>query len=155
MSKASVSYNFIHIFSCIYTVFQILWKYQHQLSSVQLLSCVRLFAIPWSEVCEAFLSITNSWRFYNACPLSWWCHPTISSSVGPESSRLQTFPESVYSNESVLRIRWPKHWSFSFRISLCKNIQDWFPLGWTGWISLQKERKGRWSSLELRAVQLQ
>ena len=64
MNKASVSYNFIHIFSCIYTVFQILWKYQHQFSSVQLLSCVRLFAIPWSEVCQAFLSITNSWRFY-------------------------------------------------------------------------------------------
>ena len=93
--------------------------------------------------------------FTNASPLSWWCHSTISSSVVPVSSRLQTFPESVFSNESVLHIRWPKYWSFSFHISPCKNIQDWFPLGWTGWISLQKERKGRWSSLELRAVQLQ
>ena len=54
----------------------------------------------------------------NSHPLSWWCHPTISSSVVPFSSRLQSFPASrVFSNESVLRIRWPKYWSFSFSIS--------------------------------------
>ena len=54
----------------------------------------------------------------NSQPLSWWCHPTISSSVVPFSSRLQSFPASrVFSNESVLRIRWPKYWSFSFSIS--------------------------------------
>ena len=48
----------------------------------------------------------------NSCPLSWWCHPTISSSVLPFSSRLQSFPASaVFSNESVLHIRWPKDWS--------------------------------------------
>ena len=41
----------------------------------------------------------------------------------------------IFSIESVLRIRWPKYWSFSFSVSPC-NIQDWFPLGWTGWISL-------------------
>ena len=41
----------------------------------------------------------------------------------------------VFSNESALRIRWPKYWSFSFSISPSMNIQDWFPLGWTGWIS--------------------
>ena len=51
--------------------------------------------------------------YSNSCPLSLWCHPTISSSVVPFSSCLQSFPASG----SVLRIRWPKYWSFSFSIS--------------------------------------
>ena len=56
--------------------------------------------------------------YSNSCPLSWWCHPTISSSVIPFSSCLQSFPASGFSsNESVLCIRWPKYWSFSFNIS--------------------------------------
>ena len=50
-------------------------------------------------------------------PLSWWCHPTISSSVNPFSSCLLPFPSiRVFSNESALPIRWPKYWSFSFSI---------------------------------------
>ena len=49
-------------------------------------------------------------------PLSQWCHPTISSSVIPISC-LQSFTIRVFSNESVLRIRWSKYWSFSFSIS--------------------------------------
>ena len=49
---------------------------------------------------------------------------------------LSIFPSiRVFSNESVLHIRWPKYWSFSYSISTSKNIQDCFPLGWTGWIS--------------------
>ena len=52
----------------------------------------------------------------NSGPLSWWCHPTISSSVIPFSSCLQSFPTSG-SYESALLIRWPKYWSFSFSIS--------------------------------------
>ena len=52
-------------------------------------------------------------------PLSQWCPPTISSSVVPFSSWPQSFP--VFSNESVLRIRWPKYWSFSFGISPCNE----------------------------------
>ena len=56
--------------------------------------------------------------YSNSCPLSWWCHSTISSSVIPFSSRLQSFPGiRVFSNESVLCIRWPKYWSFTFNIS--------------------------------------
>ena len=47
----------------------------------------------------------------------------------------------VFSNESALRIRWPKYWSFSFSIS--PSNQDWFPLGWTGWISLLSKRLSR------------
>ena len=74
--------------------------------------------------------------YSNSCPLSWWCHPTISSSVIPFSSRLQSFPASEsFSNESVLPIRWPKYWSFSFSISpsneysgLISFRMDWLDL---------------------------
>ena len=45
----------------------------------------------------------------------------------------------VFSKESALHIRWPKYWSFSFSIVLPMNIQDWSPLGWTGWICLQSK----------------
>ena len=72
----------------------------------------------------------------NSCPLSRWCHPAISSSVIPFSSHLQSFPASEsFSNESVLRIRWPKYWSFSFSISpsneysgLISFRMDWLDL---------------------------
>ena len=74
--------------------------------------------------------------YSNSCPLSWWCHPTISSSVVPFSSCLQSFPNiRVFSNESVIRIRWPKYWSFSFSISpsnehsgLISFRMDWLDL---------------------------
>ena len=71
----------------------------------------------------------------NSCPLSQWCHPTISSSVFPFSSHLQSFPGSAFSNESASHIRWPKYWSFSFNISpsneysgLISFRMDWFDL---------------------------
>ena len=68
----------------------------------------------------------------NSCPLSRWCHPTISSSVVPFS----IFPSiRVFSNESALRIRWPKYWSFSFNINpsnehlgLISFRMDWLDL---------------------------
>ena len=57
--------------------------------------------------------------YSNSCPLSRWCHPTISSSVVPFSSCFfLIFPSiRVFSNESVLHIRWPRYWNFSFNIS--------------------------------------
>ena len=71
----------------------------------------------------------------NSCPLSRWCHPTLSSSVGPFSSCPQSFPASRSSNESALHIRWPKYWSFSFSISpsneysgLISFRMDWLDL---------------------------
>ena len=75
-------------------------------------------------------------EFYsNSCPLSQWCHPTISSSVIHFSSCLQSFPGSESSNESALRIRWPKYWSFNFSISPSNEYSelisfriDWFDL---------------------------
>ena len=60
----------------------------------------------------------TSGAYSNLCPLSWWCHPTILSSVVPFFSCLQSFPTSgSFSSESVLRMRWPKYWSFSLTIS--------------------------------------
>ena len=57
-------------------------------------------------------------RFHpNPCPLSQWCHPTISSSVVSFSSCPQSSSIRVFSNESTLCIRWPKYWSFTFNIS--------------------------------------
>ena len=58
----------------------------------------------------------NTRVYSNSYPLSPWCHPTISSSVIPFSSHLQSFPASVFSSKSVLCIRWPKYWRFSFSI---------------------------------------
>ena len=60
--------------------------------------------------------------YSNSCPLSRWCHPTVSSSVVPFSSRLQSFPTSD------LHIRWPKYWISASTSVLPVNIQDWFPL---------------------------
>ena len=67
----------------------------------------------------------------NSCPLCWWCHSAISSSVVPFSSCPQSFPAS----ESALRIRWPKYWSFSFNIGpsnehpgLISFRMDWLDL---------------------------
>ena len=66
----------------------------YQISSVQSLSHVWLFATPWTTACQASLSITNSQSYSNSCPSSWWCHPTISSSVIPFSFHHQSFPAS-------------------------------------------------------------
>ena len=78
--------------------------------------------------------------FSNSCPLSQWCHPTISSSVVPFSSCPQSLTASGSFQMSQLFasncIRWQKYWSFGFNISPSSDTQDWFPLGWTGWISL-------------------
>ena len=68
----------------------------------------------------------------NSCPLSRWCHPTNSSSVVPFSSCLPIFPSiRVFSNESVLPIRWPKYWSFSFNISPSSEYSGLISFRWT------------------------
>ena len=66
-----------------------------EFSSFQFSCCrVQLFATQWTAACQASLSITSSWAFSNSCPLSRWCHSTISSFVVPFFSWLQSFPES-------------------------------------------------------------
>ena len=77
----------------------------------------------------------------NSCPLSWWCHPTISSSVSPFSSCPQSFPASGAFQMSQLFASGGQSIGVSASTSvLPMNTQDRFPLGWTGWISLQSKR---------------
>ena len=112
-----------------------------QFSSVQSLSCVRLFVIPWTTAHQASLSITNSPSPPKLpCPLSQWCHPTILSSVIPFSSCPQSFPAL---GSFQMTQRFPSGGQ-SIGVSastsvLPMNTQDWSPLGWTGWISLQSK----------------
>ena len=76
--------------------------------------------------------------YSNSCPLSRWCHPTISSSVIPFSSCLQSFRASGCFQISQLFASGGQSIRVSTSASvLPMNIQDWFPLGWTGWTSLQ------------------
>ena len=75
--------------------------------------------------------------YSNSCPLSQWCHPTISSSVVPFSSCPQSFPASGSFQMSQFFASGGKSIGVSASTSvLPMNTQDWFPLGWTGWISL-------------------
>ena len=88
--------------------------------------------------------------YSNSCPLSRWCHPTVSSSVVPFSSCLQSFPASG----SFLMSQFFTSGGQSIGVSastsvLPMNIQDWFPLEWTGWISLQSKGLSWLSALHL------
>ena len=78
--------------------------------------------------------------YSNSCPLSQWCHPTISSSVIPFSSHLQSFPSiRAYLTESILHIRWPKYWSFSLNISLSNEYSGLisFRIDWLDLLAVQ------------------
>ena len=78
--------------------------------------------------------------YSNACPLNQWCHPTISSSVVPFSSRAQSFPASGSLQMSQLFASGGQSTGVSASTSvLPMNTQDWSPLGWTGWISLSAQ----------------
>ena len=80
----------------------------------------------------------------NPCPLSWWCHPTISSSVVPFSSCLQSLPASGSFQMSQFFTSGGQSIGVSASESvLPMNTQDWSPLGWTGWISLQSKGLSR------------
>ena len=125
-------------------LFSSFYSFSPQFSSVQSLSRVWLFATPLTAARQASLSITNS----QSPP-----KPMSIESVMPSNHLILCHPLlllpsiflsiRVFSNESALCIRWPKYWSFSFNISPSMNTQDWSPLGWTGWISLQFEGLSR------------
>ena len=110
------------------------------LSSVQSLSRVRLFATPWTVARQVSLSSPTPKVFSNSCPLSWQCHATISSSVTPFSSHLQSFPASESFQMSQFFASGGQIGVLASASVLPMNIQDSFPLGWTGWISLQSKR---------------
>ena len=110
--------------------------------SVQSLSHV--FVTPWTAAHQASLSITNSRSYSNSCPLSQWCHPTISSSVITFSSCLQSFPASGSFQMSQFFTSGGHSTGVSASTSvLPMNIQDSFPLQWTGWLSLQAKGLSR------------
>ena len=89
--------------------------------------------------------------YSNSHPLSRWCHPIISSSVVP-FSRLQSCPASGFFQMSQFFTSGGQSIGVSASASvLPMNIQDWFPLGWTGWISLQS--KGLWRVFSNTTVQ--
>ena len=111
-------------------------------SSVQSCSHVQVFVTPRTAACQASLSITNSWSLLKLMSIESVmpsnhlivCHPLhLPPSIFPSIR--------VFSNESVFHIRWLKYWSFASVLSM--NIQGWFPLGLTGWISLQSKRLSR------------
>ena len=123
-------------------------------SSVQLLSCVWLFATPWSAARQAPLSITNS----RSSP-----RPTFIKSVMPSSHLIlcrpllllpSIFPSiRVFSNESALHIRWPKHWSFSFNISPSNEHPELisFRMNWLHLLAVQGTLKSRLQHHSLKA----
>ena len=115
-----------------------------QLSSVHLLSRVLLFVTPWTAACQASLSITGSWNLQklmsikSVMPSSHLirCHPLLYLPPIPPSIR-------VFSNESALRIRWPKYWSFSFSISLSSEHPGLisFRMDWLDLLTVQRTLK--------------
>ena len=108
------------------------------------LSLVRLFVTPWTALGQASLSWTAPGVYSNSCPLSQCYHPTISSSFIPFSSYPQSFPVSAYFQMSQFFASGGQSIGVSASTSvLPMNIQDLFPLGWTGWISLQSKGLSR------------
>ena len=114
---------------------------QIQFGSCQSLSHVQLFATPGTAARQA--SLTPG-ACPDSCPSRRWCHPAISSSVVPFSSCLQSFPAS--GSFPVSRSFTSGGHSIGVSASasvLPINIQDWSPLGWIGWISLQSKGLSR------------
>ena len=113
-------------------------------SSVQLLSRVRLFATLWIAARQTSLSITNSRSSLRLMSIELvmqsinliLCRPLFLLPPIPTSIR-------VFSNESSLHIRWPKYWLSALASFLPKNTQGWCPLEWTGWISSQSKGLSR------------
>ena len=122
-----------------------MWLYIYWgISSVQLLSCVQLFATSWTAARQASCPWPTPGVHPNSCPLSLWYHPTISSSVIPFFSHLQSFPASGSFQMSQFFAAGGQSIGVSASTSvLSMNTQDWSPLGWTGWISFQSKGLSR------------
>ena len=117
---------------------------KHAVSSIQSFSRVRLFVTHGLQHARPPCPSPTPRAYSNSCPLSRWCHPTISSSVIPFTSCLQSFPASGAFPVSQFFTSGGQSVGVSTSASvLPMNIQDWFPLGWTGWISLQSKGLSR------------
>ena len=117
----SHSHLYTHIYTCCHTLYthytQAVTHYQF--SSVQSLNMSDSLRPHESQHLRSPCPSPTPGVHSESHPSSQWCHPAISSSVVPFSSCLPPIPPSIriFSNESTLRIRWPKYWSFSFSIS--------------------------------------
>ena len=121
----------------------------YQIRSDQLLSCVQLFATPWIAACQASLSITNSWSSLRLTSIESMmpsslilCRPLLLLPPIPPSIR-------VFSNESSLRMRWPKYWSFSFSILQRNPRADLLQNGLVGSPCSPRDSQGNTISLFL------
>ena len=120
------------------------WATIHQFSSVQSLSQVWFFVTPGLQHARLPCPSPTPRVYLNSCLLSQWSHPTISSSVVPFSSCLQSFQASGPFHMSQLFRSVGQSIGVSASTSILPvNIQDWLPLGWTGWISLQSKGLSR------------
>ena len=114
------------------------------ISSVQLLSRVQTFVTPWTAACQASLSITNSWNSPKPMSIELVMPSNHLIICRPLLLLPLIFPSiRVFSSESVLHIRWPKYGVSSSSSVLPVNIQDCFPLEWTGCNSLQSKGLSR------------
>ena len=105
-------------------------------SSVQSLSCVQLFVTPWTEAHQASLSITNSRSLFKLMSIESVMPSNHLILCPPLLLPLSIFPNiRVFSNESALRIRWPKYWSFSFHISPSNEYSGLISF-WIDWLDL-------------------
>ena len=107
--------------------------------SVQSLSRARLFVTPSTSACQIPCPSPAPGACPNTCPSSWWCHPTSLFSVVPLLLP-SVFPSiHVFSKKSVLCIRWPKYWSFSFSISPSKEYSGLisFRIDWLDLLAVQ------------------
>ena len=115
-------------------------RWKDSISLVQLLSRVRLFVTPWLQHARLPCPSSAPGTCWNSYPSIWWCHPTISFSVIPFSSCLQSFPASGSFPMSQFFASGGQSIGASASASvLPMNIQDWFPSGLTGLISLQSK----------------
>ena len=128
-------------FSCFWVFTKLFFN---TFSSVQSLSLVWLFVTPWTAARQASLSITNSQSLPKLMSIESVMPSTISSSVVPFFSHLQSFPASEPFQMSQFFESGGQSIGVSASTSvLPMNIQDWSPLGWTGWISLLSKRLSR------------
>ena len=115
-----------------------------QFSSIQSLSHVQLFATPWTAACQASLSITNSWSLPKLMSIELVMPSNHLILRCPLLLLPLIFPRiRVFSNESALRIRWPKYWSYSFNISPSNEHPGLISFRMIGWISLQSKGLSR------------
>ena len=105
--------------------------------SVQWLSPVQLFETPWTEALQASLSITNSWSLLKLMSIAMVMPSKHLILYCPFLFLPSIFPNmKIFSNESVIHIRWPKYWSFSFTISPSNEYLGLISFRRTHWISL-------------------